>query len=106
MWCACCKQQGASCWLSIGCGIASALRCLAALSPPGTYLASIPCFPLPPLLSQPRRCSVAGLLRSLSMRRAHHAALRACPGLLPALHRLLLPGARGWTVLKAAVRQD
>lgn len=37
------------------------------------------------------------------MRRAHHAALRACPGLLPALHRLLQPGARGWTELKAAV---
>ncbi|KAI7844752.1 hypothetical protein COHA_001635 [Chlorella ohadii] len=51
------------------------------------------------------KCSVAGLLRSLSMRRAHHAALRACPGLLPALHRLLLPGARGWTELKAAAKK-
>lgn len=46
---------------------------------------------------------MASLLRSLSIRRTHHAALRACPGLLPALHRLLLPGARGWTELKAAV---
>lgn len=48
---------------------------------------------------------MASLLRSLSMRRMHHAALRACPGLLPALHRLLLPAARGWTELKAAVRR-
>ena len=28
------------------------------------------------------------------MRRAHHPALRACPGLLPGLHRALLPGSR------------
>lgn len=48
---------------------------------------------------------MAGLLRSLSLRRGHHPALRACPGLLPALHRLLLPGAGGWAELKAAAKR-
>ncbi|PRW51064.1 hypothetical protein C2E21_5389 [Chlorella sorokiniana] len=51
------------------------------------------------------KCNVASLLRSLSMRSAHHATLRSCPGLLPSLHRLLLPGARGWTELKAAAKK-
>ena len=31
------------------------------------------------------RCEVAGLMRSVSLRRVHHPALRACPGLLPYL---------------------
>jgi hypothetical protein len=39
------------------------------------------------------------------MRSAHHATLRSCPGLLPSLHRLLLPGARGWTELKATAKK-
>jgi hypothetical protein len=51
------------------------------------------------------RCEVAGLLRSLSMRHRHHAALRAAPGLLSCLHSLLLPGAPGWTELKAAAKK-
>lgn len=48
---------------------------------------------------------MAGLLRSLAMRRTHHPALRACPGLLPCMHRLLLPGTDGWAELKAAARK-
>lgn len=48
---------------------------------------------------------MAGLLRGISMRRAHHPALRACPGMLPYLHRLLLPTSPGWVELKAAARK-
>jgi hypothetical protein len=51
------------------------------------------------------RCEVAGLLRSLSLRRQHHAALRACPGLVASLAALLRPGAAGWAELKAAARR-
>lgn len=52
-----------------------------------------------------RRCELAGLLRALSLRAAHHPALRACRGLVPALARALAPGAPGWAELKAAARR-
>ncbi|KAI3427181.1 hypothetical protein D9Q98_007118 [Chlorella vulgaris] len=51
------------------------------------------------------RCEVAALLRHLSMRSAHHPALRACPGLLPSLAALLQPGAAVWAELREAARR-
>lgn len=55
--------------------------------------------------ARPCRCEVAGLLRSISMRRAHHAALRSADGLLPRLRALLAPGALGWVDLKASAKK-
>ncbi|KAL4443968.1 hypothetical protein ABPG75_011705 [Micractinium tetrahymenae] len=51
------------------------------------------------------QCEVAALLRSISMRRTHHAALRSAEGLLPRLRALLAPGAPGWVDLKAAAKK-
>lgn len=70
---------------------------------PGTAAAGLGLRPSEVMMAV--RCEVAGLLRSLSMRLQHHAALRACPGLLPFLAGLLQPGAPGWAELKAAARK-
>lgn len=63
------------------------------------------CRPGLPSCRGPRRCELAGLLRSISMRRTHHASLRATGGLLPRLRALLVPGAAGWVDLKASAKR-
>ncbi|PSC75524.1 vacuolar 8 [Micractinium conductrix] len=69
-----------------------------AAAPPGDSLLS-------PDFMAAVQCEVAGLLRSLSLRRSHHASLRACPGLVRRLRSLAEPGAHGWVELKACAKR-